>query len=249
MEDNSYIAMEFDDFQKLATPDELHKLGTQCYFYIQQWIVESQYCSEATALMIFWDSNPFEFIRYAWKTKKGTNEDFDLIRTIITNFEKGFYLKTGISYDPSNKIAQAVRIPDIVLQASRGEEPYIYVDQKEVQSWFGEHLKNKIRRCDSTIELYNIAVFLKHSEFDIYQEVLDHPFCDKAIALMMYWLLERYSTLSLYAEDWLQIKPMLEKIVLKLHNEEYDTVLSYDPNKEVKPIKWDIPPYMFNKIN
>lgn len=52
----------------------------------------------------------------------------------------------------------------------------------------------------------------------------------------------------MYAEDWLTIKPILEKIVYRLQNNEYQEVLTYDPNKEVKPIKWKIPDYMFRKI-
>ena len=244
-----YKSMEFEDFQKIQTPVELHTLATKCYFYIQQWIVESKLCSEATALMIFWNSSPYEYISYSWKTRKGTNEDFDLIRTIIDNFEKAFYLKTDIRYDPSKEIAKSVTIPDIVLQASNGEEPYIYLEEKEVKNWFGEYLQNQIKRCDSAIELYNIVVFLKHKELGVYKAVIEQQFCDKAIALMMYWQLQRYSNLSLYAEDWLEIKKILEDIIQKLQNNEYLEALLYDPNKEVKPIKWKIPENLFNKIN
>lgn len=250
MQDESrYVDLEFEEFQKIESPVELHQLAQQCYFYIQQWIVESKYCSEATALMIFWNSTPYEYVRFSWKSKKGTNEDLDLIRTIINNFEKGFYLKTDIAYDPSEKINSAERIPEIVLQPVTGEEPYIYFDEAEVRSWFGEHLQNQIQRCDSTIELYNIAVFLKHKEFDIYQKVIGHPYCDRAIALMMYWRLEHYSTLSLYAEDWLSIKALLDSIEESLIQQKYPQVFSYDPNIEVEPIKWNIPDYMFVKIN
>ena len=250
MQDESeYVNLEFEEFQKIQTPIELHQLAQHCYFYIQQWIVESKYCSEATALMIFWNSTPYEYVRYSWKTKKGTNEDLDLIRTIINNFEKGFYLKTDIAYDPSEKIDCAERIPEIVLQPVIGEEPYIYFDEEEVRGWFGEHLMNQIQRCDSTIELYNIAVFLKHKEFEVYQKIIGHPYCDVAIALMTYWRLEHYSTLSLYAEDWLSIKSILDSIEESLTQQRYPQVFSYDPNIEVKPIKWNIPDYMFVKIS
>lgn len=247
--ETAYLDLEFEEFQKMKTPGELHKLATKCYFYIQQWVVESEFCSEATALMLFWDTSPYEFIRLGWKTKVGTNEDFDFIRTIINNFEKGFYLKTDIRYNPAEKIAKAEKIPDIVLQPSIGEEPYIYIDANEVKSWFGENLYNKIKRCDSTIELYNIAIALKHCEWQVYEQVIEHPYCDKAIALHTYWLLDKYVGFNLYAQDWLNIKPVIEKIVSKLQNKEYKEVLSYDPNKEVKPIKWEIPDLMFQKIN
>lgn len=247
--DTEYIHLDFEEFQQINSPDEIHKLATKCYFYIQEWIVESKFCSEATALMLFWDNSPFELIRIGWKTRKGTNDNFDLIKTIVTNFEKGFYLKTDISYNPAEKIAKAEKIPPIALQPSYGEEPFTYLEEKEVHSWFGEYLHSQIIRCDSTIELYNIAVFLKHREFEVYKLIIDHQFCDKAIALLIYWRLEKYATLSLYAEDWLEIKPIMEQIIQKLENKEYKDVLAFDPNKEIKPIKWEIPTYLFNKIN
>jgi hypothetical protein len=247
--EGEYLHLTFEEFQKIKSPHELHQLATKCYFYIQEWIVKSEFCSEATALMLFWDTSPLELIRIGWKTREGTNEDFDLVKTIITNFEKAFYLKTDISYDPSEKIAKAEKIPHVVLQPSNGEEPYTYLDEKEVNGWFGEYLENQIKRCDSTIELYNIAFFLKHREFEVYENVIEHKFCDKAIALLIYWRLEKYATLSLYAEDWPEIKPILGMLVKKLENNEYEEILTYDPNKELKPIKWEIPNYLFNKIN
>lgn len=66
---------------------------------------------------------------------------------------------------------------------------------------------------------------------------------------MIYWQQERYSNLSLYAEDWPEIKQILEKIIQKLQNNEYPEVILYDLIKEVNPIKWKIPEYFFNKIN
>ncbi|TDG34968.1 hypothetical protein EZJ43_16125 [Pedobacter changchengzhani] len=245
----TYLHISFEEFLKIETPYELHKLAVKCYFYIQEWIVESELCSEATALMIFWNNSPFEHIRIGWKTRKGTNEDFDLTKTIITNFERGLYLKTEISYDPTEKINEIEKIPNEVLEACNGEEPYLYLEEKEIQTWFGEYLENQIQRCESTIELYNVAIFLKHKELDVYKTVIEHQFCDKAIALMIYWRLEKYSNLSLYAEDWLEIKPILEKIVQKIKNNEYAEILTYNPNTEVNPIKWEIPKYLFNKMS
>ena len=244
-----YSDLTFDEFKKFSTPYELHDIANRCFFYIQEWIVESSLCSEATALMLFWENSPVSFLDWSWNKKTGSGiEDFNLIRTIINNFEKGFYLKTDIKYDPSEKISKTEFIPEVVLQASKGEEPYIYIDKKEVHSWFGDYLDSKIYRCDTTIELYNIVVSLKQREIDVYENILEHPMCDKAIALMIYWLLKKYSNSSLYAENWLIIKPILEKIVYRLQNNEYKEVLTYDPNKEVKPIKWKIPEYMFKKI-
>lgn len=241
--------LSFEDFLKINTSYELHDLAGMCSFDIQEWIIESKLCSEATALMLFWNNHPEDFLGYSWKAKTGSRiEDFNFIRTIINNFERGFYLKTDISYDPSNAISKIKFIPDVVLQVCHGEEPYVYIDKKEVHSWFGDYLDSKIYRCDNTMELYNIVVSLKHREMSVYEKILDHPCCDKAIAIMIYWLLDRYSNFTIYADDWLAIKPMLEKIVKKLENNEYPEILAYDPNKEVRPIKWKIPDYMFKKI-
>ena len=244
-----YSRLTFEEFKKFSTPYELHDIANRCLFEIQEWIVESSLCSEATALMIFWNNAPFDFLDYGWKKKTGSGiENFDIIRTIINNFEKGFYLKTDIKYDPSEVISNARRIPEVVLQASKGEEPYIYIDKKEVHSWFGDYLDAKIYHCGTTIELYNIAVSLKHREMSVYENIIEHPLCDKAIALMIYWLLDKYSNSNLHAQEWPTIKPILEKIVCKLQNNEYKEVLTYDPNKEVKPVKWKIPDYMFEKV-
>ena len=246
---SDYSELTFEEFQKFSTPYELHDIASRCLFTVQQWIVESSLCSEATALMLFWHNSPTDFLDYGWNKKTGSRiEDFDLIRTIINNFEKGFYLKTDIEYDPSEAISKVEFIPEVVLQASKGEEPYIYIDKKEVHSWFGDYLDSKIYHCDTTMELYNIVVSLKQRDIDVYEKLLDHPLCDKAIALIIYWLFVKYSNSSLYAEQWLTIKPILEKIVYRLENNEYQEILAYDPNKEVKPIKWKIPNYMFKKI-
>jgi len=244
-----YSRLTLEEFKKFSTPEELHDIAGRCLYEIQQWIVESNLCSEATALMIFWKACPVEFLEYSWNKKTGNDIDvFNIIRTVINNFEKGFYLKTDIKYDPSEVISKTKFIPEVVLQASKGEEPYIYIDKKEVHSWFGDYLVAKIHRCETTMELYNIAVSLKQRELNVYEQLLDHPLCDKAIALMIYWLLVKYSNSSLYAEQWLSIKPILEKIVNRLQNNHYPEVLSYDPNKEIKPIRWKIPEYMFQKI-
>ena len=108
---SDYSELTFEEFEKFSTPYELHDIANRCLFEIQQWIVESSLCSEATALMIFWNNSPTEFLDYSWNKKTGSRiEDFDIIRTIINNFEKGFYLKTDIKYDPSEVISKTMNI-------------------------------------------------------------------------------------------------------------------------------------------
>ena len=246
---SEFLKMPIEEFQKFTTPYELHEIACRsCSFELEKWIVESALCSEATALMIFWRMNPAEFLNYSWKKKFDDEIHFDIVRIIIKNFEKGFYQKTDIKYDPSDAISKEEFIPEVLLQACNGEEPYIYIDAKEVHSWFGDYLESKIHRCETTMELYNIAVSLKHREISVYEKVIDHPMCDKAIALIVYWLLDKYSVSALYAQEGLSFNPILKKIVKRLQNNEYQEILEYDPNKYVKPIKWKIPEFMFNKI-
>ncbi len=217
-----------------------------------QWIAESNLCSEATALMIFWLAQPQDYTRYRWNAKKLPEYDdidvFDLIRTILENYKKGFYKKTVISYDPKEDMPESIVIPDIMYQPTKGEEPYIYYEKKEIDSWFGEYLYNKIYRCDNAIDLFNIASLLGYNrEIKIYEQIINHPFCDKGIALMIFWHLKTF--VNPYA-----IEQISEEIIRRFHNNEYMEVLRYDPKEDSaveiqRKEKWIIPDSMKKAIN
>jgi hypothetical protein len=243
------------EFEQLTTSAELHYVAYNHNWdsgvEVLQWIAESNLCSEATALMIFWRAQPEEYIEYSWNAKKFPKyvevEVFNLIRTIVENFKKGFYKNTDISYDPKEDMPESDTVPEIMLQATNGEEPYIYYDEKEVASWFGEHLDNRISRCDNEIDLFNIGALLKYKGIEIYKKVLNHPLCDKGIALMLFWRLRNYA--SLYG-----IEEISKDIIRKIENCAYREVLKYDPKEDIeikiqRKAKWTIPNEMKKAIN
>lgn len=244
------------EFEQLTTSEELHSVAYNHNWdsgvEVLQWIAESKLCSEATALMIFWGAQPEEYTEFNWNSKKLPQytkiEVFDLIRTIMENFKKGFYKKTNISYNPQNDMPESDVVPQIMLQSTNGEETYIYYDESEVDSWFGEYLYNKLYRCDSAIELFNIVAVLKYGKIiEICEKVIDHPLCDKGIALLCFWRLRNYA--NLYG-----IKGISNEIIHRIENNYYQEVLRYNPqeDKEIKiqrTAKWTIPDSMKNPIN
>jgi hypothetical protein len=241
-------------FDTLKTPEELHYLADHWDWEdgvdVLQWIVESPLCSEATALMIFWQAQPNDFTEYSWKAKKlpdGDIEMFNLIRTIVDKFECGFYAKTSITYDPICDMPDEIIIPEIMYQATTGEETYFYYDEKEIRSWFGEYLDNKIARCDTALDLFNIAAFLRYSNIENYEKILKHPLCDKGVALLIFWRLHTYC--NMYCNEELP-----KEIIEKMQTNQYQEVLYYDPNKDTeisinKKQKWTIPAKLKCKIN
>ncbi|NDV94631.1 DUF4274 domain-containing protein [Dysgonomonas sp. 521] len=242
--------LDIGALSKLDTYD-LHYLADIVNWDIQvphlQWITEQPLCSKATALMIFWRAYPQEYQRYKWDANAKSDQDvFDLIKTIITNYEKGFYSESDIHYSPQDDMGEPELIPDIMFQAVSGEEPYSLYESLEVLSWFGEYLETRIERCHSAMELYGIACHITKPEAA--EHILKHPMCDKGIALMIFWRLNAYANIFA-ASDLLQ-----QEIITKIQNDQYPEVIAYNPkkDKEVKVVKaknkWEIPEIMKNKV-
>ena len=263
IDDNFYEGLDENElnrakFELLTSPYELQYLAENHNWdggiKILHWIAESNICSEATALELFWLSQPKEFQKY--KLTENIEEDyvgdeneiFQLIKKILNNFENGFYKKTNIHFDPTIHIETEQQIPDFMKQATSGEETYIYLEKSEVDNWFGEILENKIKRCDTTIELYNIASFVKYQLDKRDELILKHPLCDKGIALMLFWRLKTYRNI------WLETSSLETEIVNKIRNNEYPEILAYNPklDKEIKMSepkpKWKIPEIMKQPI-
>jgi hypothetical protein len=230
-------------FDTLTTSDELHYIVENHNWdngiTVLKWIIKSKLCSEATALMIFGLAQPHEYTKYNYNSKNIKNIDmdiFNLIKTIMENYKKGFYKKTLIKYNPEDDMPKNENIPGIMYQETNGEEPYIYYDVEEVKSWFGEYLKNEIAKCNDSMELYNIAYLTEYRNLlDNYKNILDHKYCDKGIALLIYWKLKPF-----YVFDE---KYVVEKIV----NNEYKEIIKYKPEKN-KDNKWEIPEIMKMEI-
>ncbi|SIS39771.1 hypothetical protein SAMN05421768_106308 [Chryseobacterium joostei] len=177
------------------------------------------------------------------------NEIFQLIKTILNNFENGFYKKSDIHFDPSTHITdQQLQVPDFMKQPTNGEETYIYLEQSEVDSWFGEILENKIKRCDTSMELYNIASFVKYHLDGRDELILKHPLCDKGIAVMLFWRLKTFRNV------WFETSVMAREIIDKVRTNQCPEILAYNPKKdkaikmnEPKP-KWNIPEIMTKAV-
>jgi hypothetical protein len=164
--DNNIVENPNIDLSKLSVltqPDELHYLASvvnwDIHIPILEWIVKQAICSEATALMIFWQAQPQDFTVYRWNETQ-IKEDitvFHLIKIIIINYTNGFYLKTDIHYNPANDKKDIFVIPNFMYKDVKGEEPYSIYDEQDVKSWFGEYLNKQINSCSSTMDLYGIV--------------------------------------------------------------------------------------------
>jgi hypothetical protein len=232
-------------FNALSTSEELHYIADRHNWdggiTVLEWIAESPLCAEATALTIFWRAQPNDFLAYDYKATKIKDNDvrvFDLIRTIVKNYENGFYAKSEIAYDPNEDMPEEENVPQIAFEKSGGEEPYIYYDKKEVASWFGEYLQSQIYRCENSIDLYNIAYLLDPFGLSkTYKAIIENDKCDKGIALMIFWRIKtHYGTIE-------------NDIINKIKNGEYKELIQYDPkadaeNKIGVKYKWEIPEIM-----
>jgi hypothetical protein len=240
-------------FDKLTKSEELHYIAENHNWdngiIVLQWIAESKLCSEATALMIFWRAQPYDYVKYNYNSKPVKYMDmdiFNLIKAILENYKNGFYKKTSIKYNPKDDMPEDENIPEICFQETGGEEPYIYYEEKEANSWFGEYMESLFARCEDSMELYNIAYLLEHispSEFSRQKKkILEHKHCDKGIALFMYWKIKKHF-------------PFVDRkeIENKIKNNEYKEIIKYDPKKDTEneitvKNKWEIPEIMKQEI-
>lgn len=241
-------------FNKLTAPEELHYIVENHNWdggiTVLEWIVENKLCSEATALMIFWRSRPYDYLEYNVNTKNIKNVDmniFNLIKTIMEKYEKGFYKKTSIKYNPKDDMPENENTPETMYKETNGEEPYIYYEEKEAVSWFGEYMERLLARCDSCMELYNIAYILEHySPYEFskhFRKILNHKYCDKGIALFIYWKIKRHFP---FVDE-------IQEIENKIMKNEYEEIIKYNPKEDKRnkidiKNKWEIPEIMKQEI-
>lgn len=258
IDDNFYEGLldnelDREKFEALITPEELHYLVDNHNWdnsvKVLRWVAETRVCSEATAMQLFWFAQPQEFQIY--KLDKKLEDDyrddvFMLIKTVHQNYQNDFYKKTNIHFDPLIHLDNKSKIPSFMKKITNGEIPYVYLDEIEVDNWFGEYLENKITNCKTAIELYNIAYFVK--EPDRAKLILKHYLCDKGIALMLFWRLNNYVNL------WYEAETIMEEIIQKIEKNRYNEVIAYDPitdkcNKIKEPkAKWIISKSMKIKV-
>lgn len=220
-------------FKELKTSEELHYLATQHNWdhgvKVLQWIAESPVCSEVTALELFWLAQPQDFEEYKLdSTLKNAfqNDVFTLLKTLLVNYPKGFYPKTTIVFDPKPLYESQLIIPDWIFQKTNGEESYVYYEEDDIDYWFEEDWKKNINRAETSIELFNIAYFINEPEHaDL---ILQHPLCDKGIAVLTFWRL--YTECSLYTDT----NDKLKEIINNILNNRYPEILSYNPQSDEK---------------
>jgi hypothetical protein len=236
-------------FDKIATSNELHYIAENYNWdngiTVLEWIAESELCSEATALMIFWRGQPYDYVKYNYYAKSIKHMDmdvFNLIKNVMEKYKNGFYKKTSIKYNPKEDMPNDENIPEIMFKETYGEEPYIYYRKEEIFSWFGEYLENLLARCDSSMELYNIAYLMDIMTFSRnWEKLIEHKYCDKGIALLIYWKLKKYCMAN------------VREIENRIKNNEYKEIIKYNPiddkeNKYFKKNKWEILEVMKKEI-
>ena len=94
-----------EHFNEINNPEELY-----CLAHFHNWddgtellnlIVQSEYCDEGTAKMIFWRAQPDYY--QAFSTAEEAEYDADvykLLRLILKNFENGMYSKKELHFNP-----------------------------------------------------------------------------------------------------------------------------------------------------
>lgn len=228
----------------LTQSDELHYLAGvvnwDIHIPILDWIVKQAICSEATALMIFWQAQPQDFTIYKWNTTQ-INEDiavFQLIKVIIDNYTNGGYLKTDIHYNPASEKQNVSSIPDFLYKDVKGEEPYSIYDETEVRSWFGEYLNKQIDSCSSTMDLYGIACHLPtFNNIDTAFHILRNPLCDKGIAFMLFWRFEPIVSDNIRKE-----------FISEICQKNYPEIIEYKHEWNNSEAMWKIPEIMMKPV-
>lgn len=124
----------------------------------------------------------------------------------------------------------AFGIPYFMSEA-KGEKPYLYYDETDKSVFIGQKLDMKLSRCGDSIELYNIASFINPSRIIDLKKILNHPCCDKAIALMIYWR----------SQNIPDAHELQEEILNRLKSNHYPEILSYNPkNDKYIDVNWGI---------
>src|SRR5204863_4528922 len=92
-------------FDDISNPIEYHYIAS-IYNWddgpkVLSWIINSSLCDKGTAKLIFWRSQPDYYTRFLNKEDaEWDGEVFQLVKTIIDNFQSDFYKTENIFYDP-----------------------------------------------------------------------------------------------------------------------------------------------------
>jgi len=99
-------------FDSISSPEELFYLAQICNWddgaIIPKWIIESPLCTKATALTIFWQSAPDEYMEYEFGSqvpgwKGGIDEEqteiLNILEKLVSRFKYDDYLNKDIAFD------------------------------------------------------------------------------------------------------------------------------------------------------
>ncbi|GAA3994257.1 hypothetical protein GCM10022408_00680 [Hymenobacter fastidiosus] len=146
-------------FDKLNSSTELHYLAS-IYNWddgtaLLEWVVNHSKCDRATALMIFWRSEPDFYTRFNSESEADFEADvFRLVRLIVSNFEANKYKKASLEYNPAKEgydvdyvdPKEKWSIPNNLKISVKGSQVYSVVDiMNSLKSWL-KALQNRRRR-------------------------------------------------------------------------------------------------------
>jgi hypothetical protein len=246
-----FVENDKPDFEKFAalTTEELDYLATVVNWDFDmptiQWIVNQPICSKATALRIFWMAQPEDYLHYDLKSDKGDVEPFELIKNIMDKYQHNFYLEADIHYNPKEDMPAPDFTPSFMKAPTCGEESYVYYEKKDIPYGYWNGLQSALGRISDRMELFNIAYFIDSlaKPKDV-KMILEHPLCDKAIAILVYWRLK--TNLMVYTAT----DEILSAIVESIKENKYPEMIAYNPMQDDKikilnrKMKWSIPDVM-----
>ncbi|MCC3158732.1 DUF4274 domain-containing protein [Hymenobacter sp. 15J16-1T3B] len=135
---------DFARFQQLHSAAELHYLADTYNWddgvSVLDWIISSPRCDYGTALLIFWRAQPDFYTQFESEQEAADEEDiFRLLRTVIRNWETGFYQHHRIGYDPVAEELLDFERPDakwaIPIAFRLGNPGQAVVAQQALEKW------------------------------------------------------------------------------------------------------------------
>jgi hypothetical protein len=254
-----------DAFEKFSSPEELHCLAqylsweTKEEMQTLQWICESNICSQATALMLFWLAQPQDFTSYKFGAKVPHDDGaFVLIQTILDRFGKGSYQHYGINYDPHDIMAvEEYEVDEQMKKAVIGEETWYDEDYIKKIAWYTpSELESEIIRCEDRDYLNMIANGLCRfmDGATVAELIIQNPNCDTGTALLLYWRLLQFYVINrnLSIKETEKEHPILNQLREKILAAKFINGIAYEPLKDSEndrllgkvKSKWKIPEYM-----
>ena len=252
-----------ETFNKFTSSADLHYLAqnwsweTKEEIQILRWICESECCSQATAFMIFWFSQPHDYMKYKLGAKvQYDNGIFEIIQIVLKSFEQGVYQHHGIHYDPCNDMPnENIEIDERMKKAVQGEETWYDEDYIKKIAWYvPSELESEIKRANMDY-LNMIANGLLHfrDAANTAGLIIQNPNCDIGTALLLYWRLLLFYFMRgfspIQTEERNQVVRQLRE---KLLSDNFSDGICYDPlnDKENDTLlgkqkkEWEIPKYM-----